>query len=83
MPSRLPAPSADAIEQLRADLETERRRSTAWRTFGVRESGQREKANERTVDTIDIVNKCENRARLALEQLTERSLLQRLTPWRE
>lgn len=54
-----------------------------WQLFAVRQTGQLDKANERTADTLSIVRKCEARDRAAAEEITGRSLWQRLTPWRE
>lgn len=55
----------------------------AWRLFGVRQTGQLDKANERTADSIGIVRKCEARDRQAAEAIEGRTWLEKLTPWRE
>jgi len=54
-----------------------------WVAFGDAQTGQLEKANGRTRDGLAIVEKCEARDAEVVKALTGRSLLQRLTPWRE
>jgi hypothetical protein len=55
----------------------------AWVAFGDAQTGQLDKANGRTVDSIDIVQKCERRDAEAVAKIEGRSVWQRLTPWRE
>lgn len=44
----------------------------AWRTFGVRQTGQLDKANTRTTDAISIVQNCEKRDLAAVVHLTRK-----------
>jgi hypothetical protein len=52
--------------ELAGDLEA---KATAWRTFGVRQTGQLDKANGRTADAIGIVEACERRDANAVRQV--------------
>lgn len=54
-----------------------------WIAFGDAQTGQLDKANGRTADTITIVEKCEVRDAEAVKLIEGRSAWQRFTPWRE
>lgn len=58
----LPAPIGPDVVNDQAKLEAALK---GWMQFGVGQSGQLEKANGRTGDTIFIVEKCEARANAA------------------
>lgn len=44
----------------------------AWRLFGVRQTGQLDKANGRTADALSIVQGCEARDAKAVEHITRK-----------
>jgi hypothetical protein len=67
-------PSANPPEQDTAGL---------WIAFGDAQTGQLDKANSRTVDSIEIVEKCERRDAEAIKLIEGRTVWQKLTPWRE
>jgi hypothetical protein len=52
-----------------------------WQVFGDAQTGRLGTQYERTVSSIEIVEKCEKRDAETVQALTSRSLLQRLTPW--
>lgn len=43
--------------------------SVDWQTFGIGQTGQLDKANGRTLDTFNIVSKCEARDAAAVKRL--------------
>lgn len=45
--------------------------ATAWRLFGVRQTGALDESNARTADTLAIVKACEARDKEAAERLTK------------
>lgn len=51
--------------------------------FGDAQTGQLDQANDEKGTVLWIVDNCEAERRAAVEQINGRSLLQRLTPWRE
>jgi len=53
----VPARAQDELEQLKE-----------WINFGVAQTGQLEKANDRTTDAIGIIERCEERDREAIER---------------
>lgn len=57
---------ANAPAPVAADNDSDRIKS--WINFGVAQTGQLQKANGRTADTIGIVERCEARDRAAVEK---------------
>lgn len=45
-------------------------RATNWRVFGLAQTGQLDRANQRTADSISIVEKCEKRDAETVQELT-------------
>lgn len=52
-----------------ASAELQADPATAWRLFGVRQTGSLDEANARTADSIAIVEACERRDKEAADQL--------------
>lgn len=57
-----------ASTNLPAQTDDERERLNGWINFGVRQTGQLEKANDRTADALGIIERCEKRDREAIER---------------
>lgn len=57
-----------ASAALPARTEDDRERLNEWINFSVRQTGQLEKANDRTADTIGIIERCEERDREAIKR---------------
>lgn len=70
----MPAAWADGIDSaaLPTSPELTADPAQAWRLFGVRQTGQLDKANTRTADAIGIVQGCEKRDQAAMAHLTRR-----------
>ena len=54
-----------------------------WVAFADGQTGQLDKANGRTKDSLAILRACEARDAEVVKQLTRRSLWQKMTPWRD
>jgi hypothetical protein len=70
--SLVPERWADGVESASfpASAELSADAATAWRLFGIRQTGALDEANLRTRDALTIVANCEKRDREAVEKLT-------------
>lgn len=64
-------PTALDLQDNSADpLTAEQLRTQVWRKFGIRQTGQLDKANDRTVDGYSITSECEKRDAAAAAKIT-------------